>query len=294
MTAAELSRLAADLELDVLGAAAVAPYHDTEQHIRERKARGLFADMRFTMARPEISCHPETLVEGARDRRLGRSLLLRARVGGWPGRRSVVPLHVERRVRVPASRSRRARPAARWGVSRVRRLERPRRPRGCRSCRGGVLREEHDGDHASVRVMGRSRDAGHGRGDRTDAATRARLRIVPALHRRVSNRCARRAWRARRDEVPLVLDASSRSRFPSITGPTWKAASTAATSARTCARGIGGSRNGVASTSTPTRDRHRPFRCGTGSKVTGTRWSRSSIASTFRATTPAGFGEMRS
>ncbi len=65
MTAAELSRLAADLELDVLGAAAVAPYEDTERHIRERSARGLFADMRFTMARPEISCHPEVLVEGA-------------------------------------------------------------------------------------------------------------------------------------------------------------------------------------------------------------------------------------
>jgi len=66
MTAAELTRLAADLGLDVLGAAAVAPYEDTEQHIRERKERGLFADMRFTMARPEISCHPEALVEGAR------------------------------------------------------------------------------------------------------------------------------------------------------------------------------------------------------------------------------------
>jgi epoxyqueuosine reductase len=66
MTAAELSRLAADLELDVLGAAAVAPYDDTERHMRERQARGLFADMRFTMARPETSCHPETLVEGAR------------------------------------------------------------------------------------------------------------------------------------------------------------------------------------------------------------------------------------
>ncbi|MBA2424016.1 MAG: tRNA epoxyqueuosine(34) reductase QueG [Actinobacteria bacterium] len=66
MTAAELTRLAADLGLDVLGAAAVAPYEDTEQHIRERKERGLFADMRFTMAQPEISCHPEALVEGAR------------------------------------------------------------------------------------------------------------------------------------------------------------------------------------------------------------------------------------
>jgi len=66
MTAAELSRLAADLGLDVLGAAAVAPYEDTERHIRERKARGLFADMRFTMARPETSCHPEELLDGAR------------------------------------------------------------------------------------------------------------------------------------------------------------------------------------------------------------------------------------
>jgi len=66
MTAAELTRLTADLGLDVLGAAAVVPYENTEQHIRERKERGLFADMRFTMARPEISCHPEVLVEGAR------------------------------------------------------------------------------------------------------------------------------------------------------------------------------------------------------------------------------------
>ena len=66
MTAAELTRLAADLELDVLGAAVAAPYEETEQHIGERKERGLFADMRFTMARPEISCHPERLLDGAR------------------------------------------------------------------------------------------------------------------------------------------------------------------------------------------------------------------------------------
>ena len=66
MTAAELNRLAGELGLDVVGAAPVAPYESTETHIRERRARGLFADMRFTMARPEISCHPERLVEGAR------------------------------------------------------------------------------------------------------------------------------------------------------------------------------------------------------------------------------------
>jgi epoxyqueuosine reductase len=62
----ELSRLAEDLGLDVVGAAPVSAYDETERHIRERRERGLFADMRFTMARPEQSCHPELLLEGAR------------------------------------------------------------------------------------------------------------------------------------------------------------------------------------------------------------------------------------
>src|SRR6266513_1938204 len=66
MTASELERLAQELGLDVCGAAPASAYDETERHIRERKARGLFADMRFTMARPEVSCHPETLLEGAR------------------------------------------------------------------------------------------------------------------------------------------------------------------------------------------------------------------------------------
>jgi epoxyqueuosine reductase len=66
MTAAELDRLAEELGLDVVGAAPASAYVETERHIRERKARGLFADMRFTMARPEVSCHPEALVPGAR------------------------------------------------------------------------------------------------------------------------------------------------------------------------------------------------------------------------------------
>jgi epoxyqueuosine reductase len=66
MTAAELARVADELGLDAVGAAPAAPYEETERHIRERRARGLFADMRFTMARPEVSCHPETLLPGAR------------------------------------------------------------------------------------------------------------------------------------------------------------------------------------------------------------------------------------
>jgi epoxyqueuosine reductase len=66
MTATELEQLAEELGLDVVGAAPASAYADTEHHIRERKARGLFADMRFTMAQPEVSCHPETLLPGAR------------------------------------------------------------------------------------------------------------------------------------------------------------------------------------------------------------------------------------
>src|ERR671930_2443878 len=66
MSAKELERQAEELGLDVVGAAPAEPYRETERHIRERRARGLFAGMRFTMAQPEISCHPENLVPGAR------------------------------------------------------------------------------------------------------------------------------------------------------------------------------------------------------------------------------------
>ena len=66
VTAEALAGLAEGLGIDVIGAAPAAPYDDTERHIRERRARGLFADMKFTMARPEVSCHPEALLAGAR------------------------------------------------------------------------------------------------------------------------------------------------------------------------------------------------------------------------------------
>ena len=66
MQQAELSRLAAELGIDVVGAAPAGPYDETERHIRDRRKRGLFARMRFTMAQPEVSCHPETLLPGAR------------------------------------------------------------------------------------------------------------------------------------------------------------------------------------------------------------------------------------
>lgn len=66
MTADELARTAAELGLDAVGATAAAPYEATEAHIRSRREAGLFGRMRFTMSRPEISCHPEKLLPGAR------------------------------------------------------------------------------------------------------------------------------------------------------------------------------------------------------------------------------------
>ena len=66
VTTIELERFADELGIDVIGAAPAEGYTETERHIAERRARGLFADMRFTMARPEVSCHPETLLPNAR------------------------------------------------------------------------------------------------------------------------------------------------------------------------------------------------------------------------------------
>lgn len=66
MTGADLERHAAELGIDAIGAAPAAAYEETERAIRERRERGLFAGMRFTMARPEVSCHPERVFPGAR------------------------------------------------------------------------------------------------------------------------------------------------------------------------------------------------------------------------------------
>ena len=66
MNRAELSRLGCRARARRDRRHPAEPYVETERHIRERRARGLFADMRFTMAQPEVSCHPETLLAGAR------------------------------------------------------------------------------------------------------------------------------------------------------------------------------------------------------------------------------------
>jgi epoxyqueuosine reductase len=66
MLTEDVRRLGEELGLDAVGVARAEAYTETERHIRERRERGLFADMRFTMARPDVSCHPEALLPGAR------------------------------------------------------------------------------------------------------------------------------------------------------------------------------------------------------------------------------------
>ena len=66
MTTADVQRLGRRLGLDAVGVARAEAYDGTERHIRERRARGLFGRMRFTMAQPDVSCHPERLLDGAR------------------------------------------------------------------------------------------------------------------------------------------------------------------------------------------------------------------------------------
>jgi epoxyqueuosine reductase len=66
MTTEDVRQLGEQLGLDALGIARAEAYTETERHIVERRERGLFAGMRFTMAQPQVSCHPETLLPGAR------------------------------------------------------------------------------------------------------------------------------------------------------------------------------------------------------------------------------------
>jgi epoxyqueuosine reductase len=66
MTTAEVERFGAELGLDAVGVTRAEAYLGTERHILERRERGLFAEMKFTMARPEESCHPESLLPAAR------------------------------------------------------------------------------------------------------------------------------------------------------------------------------------------------------------------------------------
>ena len=70
MDAAELTQAvlerAAAAGIDACGICRAEPYQRAERAIGERSALGMFADMGFTMRRPDISCHPELALRDAR------------------------------------------------------------------------------------------------------------------------------------------------------------------------------------------------------------------------------------
>ncbi len=66
MTGDDVRLLGEGLGLDAVGVARAEPYLTTEAAIRERRSRGLFGGLKFTIAHPEVSCHPESLLPDAR------------------------------------------------------------------------------------------------------------------------------------------------------------------------------------------------------------------------------------
>ena len=267
MQGEQLARLGDELGLDVVGAAPAEPYDETERHIRERRARGLFADMRFTMARPGGLVPSGDAARRGAHGRLGRALLLARRASEPPPGHGRLPRYTWcDAYAVLRERLDELGRAARWRLPRARRREPARRPRGGRALRGRLLRQEHDADHAAPRLVGRARDARHRRRARGDAAARRRLRLVHALHRRLPDRRARRAGRARRDALPLVLDAGGRPDARARIREALGDRSTAATSARTSARGTAASSGAGRGSRMP--EPSRTSRSSTGSRPT--------------------------
>ena len=292
MTTAEVQRLGAELGLDAVGRCPrPSRTRAPSAHIRERRARGLFGALRFTTSRPEVSCHPERLLDGARsvvsaalcywlpepERAPGHGRLPRyAWHDGYAELREKLDalgraLGAPYRVLVDANQHVDREAAARSG----RRL----------------LRQEHDADHRAARLVGRSRHARHRGGARADAAdaTPDAARAPAASTRARRARSTSRACSTRRRASPT--GRRSRARSPSATARRSARRSTAATSARTSARGTAASRGaGPRSprTAPPTSTSSRGSARSSASTRTCSR------GSTCRGTIRAGCGETRS
>ena len=110
------------------------------------------------MARPEVSCHPELLLDGARTV-VAAALCYCARTcpSRRPTRAGCRATRGATSTRCCASGSTTLGRRLGGDVPRARRRQRPRRPRGRGSRRDRLLRQEHDGDHTPPRLVGRPR-----------------------------------------------------------------------------------------------------------------------------------------
>ena len=201
-------RSAQELGLDVVGAAPAEPYDETERHILDRRARGLFAGMRFTMAQARGLLPSGAAAPGRAHRRVGRALLLRARRPSPARGRAASPATPGATATPSCARSSTrsgggsAAPTASSSTRTSTSTARARR------ARRRLLRQEHDADHAPPRLLGRARHARHRRRVEPTpplepAAARARSASTRARRARSTSR------HARRDPLPLVLDAGA-------------------------------------------------------------------------------------
>ena len=192
--------------------------------------------MRFTMAQPEVSCHPERFcrTRAPSSRRRSATACRSRRPGPGAGslpRYTWYDAYAELREKLDALGR-----ASRWRLPRSRRREPPRRPRGRGALRRRLLRQEHDADHAPASAPSSSlgtlvtdaRDRGQPPLEPT--AARARSASTPARRARSTSRASST------DALPLLLDAGAGSRSRGRAGTRWRTRSTAATSARTSAR----------------------------------------------------------
>ena len=241
----------------VLGAAPAAPYRQAEAAIVERRARGLFGDLRFTLtnAGALVPSGAARARRAQRDRGGAAALAPEPRAARR-ARRPHAALRLERSLR-PAARA--PAPACADAAAGARRA-------GCavfvdsnhhvdrdggQCAPASRSRQEHDGDRARRGLVrgARARSSRTPSSSRRRRARAARLRLLHALHRRLPDGRAGRARRARRDALPL--DGRRRAgRSPSRRARRSRTASTAATSARTCARGTP-ARRGAAPTLPP-------------------------------------------
>ena len=274
----------------LLGVARAEAYAETERLIAERRARGLFGDLRFTLTNTPRSCHPERLVRGARSVIAAAHAALAA--GGAAARRPGRPhaaLRLERPLR-PAARA----PRRRWPTAcgqrgarcaGLRRLEPPRRPRRRRARRPRVLGAQHDGDRARRGLVRRARRDRHRCRARARRGARAAgLRLLHALPRRLPDGRADRAGRARRDALPLDDDAVAR--------PGARRARRGARGSRLRLRHLPGRlpverRPGARAAPSCPRTRARGSRWPTGSSCPTTSCSRATPTSTCPTATPA-------
>ena len=245
MAAARLDDLAALVEDDalVLGAAPAAPYAEAEAAIRDRAARGLFADMRFTMRQPERSCHPELLVRGART-------VVSALLPVW---RPAAPPPAGPVGRLPRYAWGDPYVRLREGLGRVRTaIARPAGGRWCSSTRTTTSTARARGGAASPSPGKNTMAIAPGLGsfvaigtlvtdlDLASPRRRSRCTTAAAAARAASTRVRRARSTSRGSSTPPAASrtgrraATARPRTSRTRSRTW---STAATSARTSARG---------------------------------------------------------